>query len=73
MIFQVFNPKNISSNVLQDTSGFWKNKLFSCFKNEGLKSFQVDISQFPIGVYIIKLIDSESNKVFTGKIIKEDD
>ncbi len=43
------------------------------FANEGLKSFQVDISQFAIGVYIIKLIDLESNKVFTGKIIKEDD
>jgi len=42
------------------------------FVNEGLKSFQVDISQFPDGVYIVKLIDSESNKVFTGKIIKED-
>ncbi|MDC8002863.1 T9SS type A sorting domain-containing protein [Aureisphaera galaxeae] len=35
-----------------------------------LDNFQVDISRFPDGIYILKLVDSKSQKVFTGKVIK---
>jgi len=41
------------------------------FENENIESFQVNISKFPEGVYIVKLVNLTTNDVYTGKIIKD--
>lgn len=40
------------------------------FDQQDLKSFQVDISNFPQGIYIVQLINTDTNEVFSGKVIK---
>ncbi len=42
------------------------------FEKENLGSFQIDISMFPSGVYIVKLVNLESKETFTGRVIKKD-
>jgi len=42
------------------------------FEKENLRSFQIDISKFPSGVYIVKLVNLESKETFTGRVIKKD-
>ncbi|MFK7787184.1 MAG: T9SS type A sorting domain-containing protein [Crocinitomicaceae bacterium] len=41
------------------------------FKDRNTNSFQIDIGDYPSGVYIIRIQDSETNQVYSGRIVKE--
>lgn len=41
------------------------------FTDRNTNSFQVDISEFAAGVYIIELTDTENQKIYNGKVIKK--
>lgn len=51
---------NMSKGLVIDTE----------FNEENTRDFQVDISEFPAGVYMIQLTDMDQNKVYTGQVIK---
>ena len=40
------------------------------FEIENLDSFEIDISNFPEGIYIVKLVNTATNESFVGKIVK---